>query len=152
MEWFVVSSVVSFKLPGNRILRYETRKPEQRGLNRCPLLDNDSVNTLPQQWIRKQQSSNFRCYKHAFQTIERLYFLRGACEVVIKESSEVGRSSIEWTVEFETPACQDMWLGAEKLDWVGSCRIMVRKELVREKKAWYVIWSDGATVINPLPG
>jgi hypothetical protein len=37
--------------------------------------------------------------------------------MVVKKSSEVGRSSIEMSrVEFETPACRDMSLGAEELN------------------------------------
>jgi hypothetical protein len=51
------------------------------------------VDTFPRQRIRKQHSSNFRCYgKHAFLTIKGLCFLRGPCKVVIKKSSvEKGR-------------------------------------------------------------
>jgi hypothetical protein len=37
--------------------------------------------------------------------------------VVIKKSSETGRSSIEWIRVFETPACHDMNVGAEELNW-----------------------------------
>jgi hypothetical protein len=48
-----------------------------------------------------------RC-KHAFPKRERQCFLRGPCKVVVK------KSSIESS--FETPACQDMSLGAEELN------------------------------------
>jgi hypothetical protein len=45
-------------------------------------------------------------------------------------------------LSFETPVCQEMNFGAEELNWVGSCRIMARKELDCEKKTSCVIWSD----------
>jgi hypothetical protein len=37
------------------------------------------------------------------------------------------------------PALRDMNLGAEELNWVGSCRIMAKKELGRESKALCVL-------------
>jgi hypothetical protein len=43
-----------------------------------------------------------RLSKQTFSTLERLCFVRGLCEVVVKPS-------------FETPACQDMSFGAEEL-------------------------------------
>jgi hypothetical protein len=52
----------------------------------------------------------WRC-KHAFQTIERLCFLRGQCKVVIKRSSAEKNF-----VEFRDPAYWAMSLGAEELN------------------------------------
>jgi hypothetical protein len=37
------------------------RKPKEQSQNRRSLLGNDSVNTFPRQWIRKQQSSKLLC-------------------------------------------------------------------------------------------
>jgi hypothetical protein len=56
--------------------------------------------------------------------------------VVIRKSS-VGKMELS----FETPACQDMSLGAEELNSVfgiGSCR-MARKELGAAKKTSCVV-------------
>jgi hypothetical protein len=53
-----------------------------------------------------------QCCKHAFPTIERLYFLCDPCKVVIKKSSV---EAVE-ELSFENPACWDMSLGAEELN------------------------------------
>jgi hypothetical protein len=45
-----------------------------------------------------------------------------------------------------------MSLGAEELNLIGSCRIMVRKELRGAKKTSFVIRSDSEIAVNPLPG
>jgi hypothetical protein len=94
-----------------------------------------------------------RTSKHASLTIEAVFSVwsdpRGykstQSEDALKHSSRIEK----WSVEFETPACRDMNL---ELNWVGSCRIMARKKLCGAKKTSCVIWSDGETVINPLPG
>jgi hypothetical protein len=56
-----------------------------------------------------------RC-NHAFPTIERLCFTRGPCKVVIKKNSFQKPFRVE--LSSETPACQDMSLGAEELNWI----------------------------------
>jgi hypothetical protein len=71
--------------------------------------------------------------------------------VFIKKRSEAGSSRIAES-NFETPACQNMSLGAEELNLIGSCRIMARKELDCEKKTSYVIRNDSETLTNPFPG
>jgi hypothetical protein len=62
-----------------------------------------------------------RC-KHAFSTVESLWFLRGLCKVVVKKIS-FERSPVDSS--FETPACQDMRQGAEELNWVESSELAV---------------------------
>jgi hypothetical protein len=52
----------------------------------------------------------------------------------------------------KTPTSQDMSLGAEEFNWVGSCGIMARKELVGAEKTSCLILIDSETVTNPLPG
>jgi hypothetical protein len=49
--------------------------------------------------------------KHAATAIERLCVLRGLCREVMKKDKEDRLSQLS----FETPACQDMSLGAEEL-------------------------------------
>jgi bisphosphoglycerate-independent phosphoglycerate mutase (AlkP superfamily) len=63
-------------------------------------------------------------------------------------------SSIKWSEDssFETVAWQNMSLGAEELNWVGSCRMKARKELGCEKKAVCMIWRYRETVRNTLQG
>jgi hypothetical protein len=57
-------------------------------------------------------------------------------------------------LSFETPACQDMILGAEELNWrIGSVSgdgsRMIEKKWQEVNQA--VCCSDSETVINPLP-
>jgi hypothetical protein len=53
---------------------------------------------------------------------------------------------------FETPACRDVDLGTEELNWVQLQNNS--KNGIRRCKEDFVcvIWSDSETVINPLPG
>jgi hypothetical protein len=88
--------------------------------------------------ITKQQIS-----KQAFSTTEKMCFLRGPCRGVIKwqrrsfellsgidSNSEAGSCNIELRrvpklaaqnrVEFKMPACRNMSLGAEELNWINN--------------------------------
>jgi hypothetical protein len=60
-------------------------------------------------------------------------------------------------LSFETPACQDMSLGAEELQLnrvskLAVGRIMARNETGCTKKTSCLISSPSETVMNPLPG
>jgi hypothetical protein len=96
----------------------------------CPLLGNDSVNTCPQYTSLNKREALFYVVRAATllcngavntpKTIRdnrRRYFPWGLCNAVIKK---IQLSSREWRVEFETPACRDMSLGAEQLNWVDN--------------------------------
>jgi hypothetical protein len=74
--------------------------------------------------------------KHASSAIEAV-FSACSCKVVIKKSS-VDLNWVEfrsWQLQhgiessFETSPYWDMSSGTEELNWIGSCRIMARKDL-----------------------
>jgi hypothetical protein len=58
----------------------------------------------------RTSTARHRSCKHSFPTIERLYFLRCPCKVVIKKSSEAG-SSNEGRVEFRDAGLPGYELG-----------------------------------------
>jgi hypothetical protein len=74
--------------------------------------------------MRKQQSSNFRCYatalKHAFPTRETVFFVWS-----VQSDYKEGFRWRGIESSFETPACQGMRLGAEELNSVESSELAV---------------------------
>jgi hypothetical protein len=74
-----------------------------------------------------------RC-KHAFPTIERLCFLRGACKVVIKKSS-VDKSR----VEFRDASLPGYELGSKGFELSWQLQNNGKKGLGSEKKTSCVI-------------
>jgi hypothetical protein len=72
-----------------KIVWHDAQKPVYQSQKRRSLLRNDSVNTFPRQWIRKQHRVTYddmqRRYKHAFPTIERLCLLSDPCKIVTNE-------------------------------------------------------------------
>jgi hypothetical protein len=86
--------------------------------------------------------------KHAFPTIERLYFLRGRCKVGIKKSSFEKSSRVESSrVSRRLSARRRAWSREIELSWKLQNN---GKKCGRETSC--VISSDSETVINPLPG
>jgi hypothetical protein len=68
------------------------------------------MTSIARQWISK----------HASLTIEAVFFV-GSVQSGYKEV--LGKKVVDSTLE--TPACQDMSLGAEELNWVESSEIAV---------------------------
>jgi hypothetical protein len=120
-------------------------KARIRSQNRRSLLGNDSVSTFLRQRIRKQLPFLRNGVVNTPSQQYRAVFSAWSLQNVYKED-------FGWEECFETPACRDMSLGVEELNWVGSCRTMTGKELGCEKNFSCVIWSDTETVISPLPG
>jgi hypothetical protein len=76
--------------------------------------------------------------KQAFPTIKMLCFLRGPCKMVIRESSEAGRSSSEVKSRVSRRQSTGIWAW-EQRNWFGSCRIMATNELDSAKKTSRVL-------------
>jgi hypothetical protein len=135
------------------ILWHDARELEKRSQNIRSLIGNGSVNAIPWQRLRKQQLPllcNNAANTHSQQ--QSFVFSAWSSQIGYKEEFRNWQLQHIMVSGFETPACQEMSLGAEELNWIGSCRIMARKKLDCEKRTSCVIWSDGETVIKPLPG
>jgi hypothetical protein len=127
-----------------------------------PLLGNDSVNTFPREPTRSTIG-------YPLQLISKLASLTtdaefSACSFqsgykeVFRSSSEQNSSRFEkWLVGVRDASLPGYELESRGIELsrvfgFGSCRIMTRSELGCEKTTSCVIWSDGETVVNPLPG
>jgi hypothetical protein len=91
----------------------ETSIPRQRISKHIPAASNAhaTIEPVSKQRIDKRNSKGYRWKRR---------FLFGPCRMVIKKSS-VEKS---W-LRFETPACQDVSLGAEELNRVESSELVV---------------------------
>jgi hypothetical protein len=129
-----------------------------------PLIGNDSVNTFPKEPTRVT-TGRLMLGNGEVNTPRQQYslcFLRGPWRGVIKGRSHKTRPSIEHSsrecrVQFPDSSLPGYELGSWGIGlswvfWIGSCRIMSRKELGGARKTSCVIWSESETVINPLPG
>jgi hypothetical protein len=56
---------------------------------------------------------------------QRECFLRGPCKVVIRKCSADRTVVVVVELSFETPACQDMSLGAKELNWAEPSELAV---------------------------
>jgi hypothetical protein len=94
-----------------------------------PLLGNDSVNTFPREPTRKNRTSivRQRISKHASLTTEAV-FSAWSVRSGYKEAFNWAAHNINRVVSFETPACRDMSLGAEELNWVESSELTVAEK------------------------